>query len=64
VSCHTASRQRINEFHRSIGGAVAHDTIPDEGEMRHLLSEAGLMEAQVRDEPDRYLVLACRDSRL
>jgi len=58
VICHTASRQAINEFHRSVGGVVAHDTIPDEGEMLHLLREAGLGEAQVRDEPDRYLVIA------
>jgi len=58
VICHTDSRQRINEFHRSVGGAVAHDTIPDEGEMRQLLSEAGLGDAEIRDELDRYLVLA------
>ena len=64
VICHTASRQAINELHRSVGGVVARDAIPDEGEMLRLLQEAGLMEAQMRDEPDRYLVLACRDSRL
>jgi len=63
VICHTASRQAINEFHRSVGGVVAHDTIPDEREMRELLSEAGLNGAVVRDEPDRYLVLACRNER-
>ena len=64
VICHTASRQVINEFHRSVGGVVAHDTIPDEGEMLHLLREAGLVEAQVRDEPDRYLVIAhCEDEK-
>ena len=33
VICHTASRQAINEFHRSVGGVVAHDAIPGEGEM-------------------------------
>ncbi|MCK4470867.1 MAG: hypothetical protein KAW49_03675, partial [Anaerolineae bacterium] len=60
VICHTASRQAINEFHRSIGGAVAHDAIPDEGEIRHLLSEAGLGETQVRDEPDRYLAMTSK----
>jgi ubiquinone/menaquinone biosynthesis C-methylase UbiE len=63
VICHTASRQAINELHCSVGGVVAHDTIPDEGEMLRLLREAGLMEAQVRDEPDRYLALAQRGSR-
>ena len=61
--CHTASRQAINEFHRSVGGVVAHDTIPDEKAMRQLLREAGLGEARVWDEPDRYLVLGRRDAR-
>ncbi len=60
VICHTASRQAINEFHRSVGGVVIHDTIPDEGEMRRLLREAGLVEAQVQDEPDRYLAIVGR----
>ena len=64
VICHAFKRQAINEFHRSIGGVVARDAIPDEEEMLRLLREAGLVEAQVRDEPDRYLVLACRDNRL
>ena len=60
VICHAFNREVINEFHRSTGGVVAHDTIPDEGEMLRLLQEAGLGEAQVRDEPDHYLVLAHR----
>lgn len=63
VICHTASRQAINEFHRSIGGVVAHDTIPDEKVMRQLLREAGLGEVRVWDEPDRYLALGQRDGR-
>lgn len=58
--CHTASRQTINEFHRSVGGVVAHDTIPDEKAMQQLLREAGLGEARVWDEPDRYLALGQR----
>jgi SAM-dependent methyltransferase len=63
VICHAFNREVINEFHRSVGGAVAHDTIPEEGGMRRLLSEAGLGEAEVRDEPDHYLVLACPTRR-
>jgi ubiquinone/menaquinone biosynthesis C-methylase UbiE len=63
VICHTASRQAINEFHRSVGGVVAHDTIPDEKAMRQLLREAGLREVRVWDEPDRYLALGRRDAR-
>jgi len=61
VICHTASRQAINEFHRSVGGIVAHDTIPNEKAMRHLLREAGLRGVMVWDEPDRYLALGQRD---
>ena len=60
VICHTASREAINEIHRSIGGVVANDTIPDEREMLRLLREARLDKAIVQDESDRYLVLACR----
>jgi len=63
VVCHTASREAVNEIHRSIGGVVAYDTIPPNDEMRRLLSEAGLDRAVVRDGPDRYLVLACRNER-
>jgi len=63
VICHAASREAVNELHRSIGGVVAHDTIPPDDEMRRLLREAGLGEAVVRDEPERYLVFACRNAR-
>ncbi len=63
VICHTASRHTINEFHRSIGGVVTHDTIPDEKTMRQLLQEARLVEARVWDESDRYMALGRRDAR-
>jgi ubiquinone/menaquinone biosynthesis C-methylase UbiE len=62
VICHTASRQAINEFHRSVGGVVAHDTIPSEKVMQRMLREAGLGEVRVWDEPDRYLALGRRES--
>jgi len=61
VICHTDSREAINELHRSIGGVVAHDTIPPDDEMRRLLREARLDRAVVQDGPDRYVVLARRD---
>jgi ubiquinone/menaquinone biosynthesis C-methylase UbiE len=61
VICHTASRQTINELHRSVGGVVAHDTIPDEKMMQQLLREAELGEVRVQDEPDHYVALAQRE---
>jgi ubiquinone/menaquinone biosynthesis C-methylase UbiE len=60
VICHTASRQTINEMHHSVGGVVAHDTLPDEKAMRQLLRRAGLGEVRVWDQPDRYLALGRR----
>ena len=63
VICHASSRQKVNELHRSIGGVIANDTIPDEAEMQRLLREAKLDRAVVQDKPDRYLVLACRNER-
>jgi ubiquinone/menaquinone biosynthesis C-methylase UbiE len=61
VICHTASRQTINELHRSVGGVVAHDTIPGEKMMQQLLREAGLEKVRVQDEPDHYVALAQRE---
>ena len=63
VICHTASRQTIDEIHRSIGGVVTHDTIPGEKAMRQLLREAGLGEVMVWDGSDRYLALGRREGR-
>lgn len=60
IICHTSSRQAINEFHRSIGGAVANDIIPDAEEVRRLIRGAGLNRTVIREEPDLYLVLSCR----
>lgn len=61
VICHTESRQAINELHRSIGGAVAYDTIPPDKEVQWMLREAGLDNTIMRNERDCYLVLACRN---
>jgi len=58
--CHPKSRQTVNAIHQSIGEPIASDTIPDEEEVRRLLAEAQLDRAVVRDEPNRYLVLASR----
>ncbi|MBM4465369.1 MAG: hypothetical protein FJ014_07450 [Chloroflexi bacterium] len=60
TTSHRPHRQPINEFHRSVGGVVAHDTIPDKKAMRELLREAGLGKVKVWEEPDRYLALGRR----
>ncbi|MCX7840556.1 MAG: class I SAM-dependent methyltransferase [Anaerolineae bacterium] len=58
VICHANSRQTINEIHRSVGGVIANDTIPDVNEMRALLEQAHLAPLEMQDAPDRYVVVA------
>jgi ubiquinone/menaquinone biosynthesis C-methylase UbiE len=60
VICHTASRQAINELHKSIGNVVANDTIPDEAIMRKMLAASGLKPIEVRDDSHRYLAIAAK----
>ena len=62
VICHANNREAVNEIHQTIGGVVARDTIPPEEETRRLLREARLDKIIVRNEPDRYLVLAHRQT--
>jgi len=58
--CHTASRQTINELHKSVGNVVENDTIPDEATMRDMLTASGLKTIEVRDEYHRYLAIAAK----
>jgi ubiquinone/menaquinone biosynthesis C-methylase UbiE len=58
--CHTASRQAINELHKSVGNVVENDTIPDEAIMRKLFAASGLKPIEVRDEYHRYLAIAAK----
>jgi len=58
VICHTASRDRINQFHQSIGGAVGADLLPDEAQLVDLTERTGLRIVYLEDSPTRYLVIA------
>jgi ubiquinone/menaquinone biosynthesis C-methylase UbiE len=60
VICHTASRQAINELHKSIGDVIGNDTIPDEATMRKMLSKSGLKPIEVRDEAHLYIAIAAK----
>ena len=55
--CHTSSRGAINEIHRQIP-AVQNDIIPDEAEMRMLLSMAGFTDIKIDDNRESYLCSA------
>ena len=55
--CHTSSRAIINQIHCQIP-AVANDIIPDEGEMRIMLSMAGFTDIGIDDSNQNYLARA------
>jgi len=55
--CHTSSRAEINEIHRHIP-EVQDDLIPDEAEMRQMLSDAGFVDIKIDDDRDKYLASA------
>ncbi|MGS0765507.1 methyltransferase domain-containing protein [Syntrophomonas curvata] len=57
VICHTQSREAINHLHRSLGGLVAEDTLPDDSEMVWMISKAGLTDIKISDG-EKYL-LSC-----
>lgn len=57
--CHTSSRAAINGLHNGIH-EVAHDIIPEEWEMRLMLSEAGFIDIEIEDNCENYLCQALR----
>ena len=60
VICHTIGREAINRLHRSLGGMVKDDMLPSGEELRGMMAEAGFVDIEVEDSPDRYLATACR----
>ncbi|MFW6118380.1 MAG: class I SAM-dependent methyltransferase [Chloroflexota bacterium] len=63
VICHTMGRTMINQLHQSIGGAVANDLLPDEFQLRKLITQAALKVTHFEDVPERYLVIAEKSAR-
>jgi demethylmenaquinone methyltransferase/2-methoxy-6-polyprenyl-1,4-benzoquinol methylase len=55
--CHTSSRYAINEIHRQIP-SVQNDLLPDEDEMRILLTMAGFIDICIEDNSDSYFASA------
>jgi ubiquinone/menaquinone biosynthesis C-methylase UbiE len=55
---HPIGRAAVEAIHRSAGGPVEHDALPDADGMRALLAEAGLRLADLIDEPEFFVALA------
>ena len=56
--CHTMSREMINQLHKSIGGVVANDLLPDEPRLRELLKQSTFEITHFVDSSKQYLVIA------
>lgn len=62
VIFHPESREAVNRLHRSLGGIVANDLLPDEATMRAVLEAAGLNMVKIEDAPHRYLAVARKNA--
>lgn len=58
VICHPMSREAVNELHKSIGGVVGNDLLPDDQEMQNLCRQAGLEEVNVVNTQEKYVLTA------
>ncbi len=56
--CHPHSRDYVNNIHKSIGGAVGNDLLPDDETMRGIFSEAGFRNIAIADNVGGYLLVA------
>jgi len=57
--CHSSGREAINGLHNGIP-EVASDFIPEEREMRRMLSEAGFTDIEIEDNCENYLCRALK----
>jgi ubiquinone/menaquinone biosynthesis C-methylase UbiE len=57
---HSLGKRELAERHRSVGGEVEHDTVPDNHRMREMMEDAGLKDVRIIDQPDLYLASASR----
>ncbi len=52
---HLKSAEEINQLHSRMGGAVAHDSLPDPEALQRLMEESGLSEVTVKNHPGRFM---------
>ena len=55
---HSLGKKELAERHRSVGGEVKHDTVPDNHSMQEMMKDAGLKDIKIIDQPDLYLASA------
>lgn len=56
--CHTVSREELNSMHKSFGGVVGEDLLPDNNEMQSLFQQAGFIGIEITDGSKGYILTA------
>jgi ubiquinone/menaquinone biosynthesis C-methylase UbiE len=57
---HLKSAEEINHLHRQVGGAVAHDQLPDSEALQLLMKDSGLTDMSILNESGRFVALGRR----
>jgi ubiquinone/menaquinone biosynthesis C-methylase UbiE len=52
---HTLGRKELAERHKSVGGGVEHDTLPEDDKIREMMRNAGFKNIDIIDQPNLYL---------
>jgi ubiquinone/menaquinone biosynthesis C-methylase UbiE len=52
---HFFGKEELAEHHRLAGGEVEHDTLPDDDKMREMMTNVGLKDIEIIDQPNLYL---------
>ena len=52
---HLKSVEELNQFHRHLGGPVAHDLLPHPERVRSLMKESGLCDVSIINQPGKFL---------
>ncbi|WP_027399029.1 class I SAM-dependent methyltransferase [Anaerovorax odorimutans] len=58
IICHLSSRRELNSMHKSLGGVVGEDILPEDKDMILMFREAGFKDINIIDENDRYILTA------
>ena len=62
IIAHALSSQEIKDHHRSSSSVVAHDTLPESSEMRHILKQSGFFRIKIMDKLGCYLCVSSKSS--
>jgi ubiquinone/menaquinone biosynthesis C-methylase UbiE len=57
---HLKSVEELNQFHRHLGGPVAHDLLPHPERVRSLMMESGLFGIKIINQPGKFLAQGCK----